>query len=78
MDVPPMFLIVMCSCCPKRFLNQKLSDEHEKSEKAVQKKGHLTDKNFLLIFPLYLVMYYCNHVSVAFCQLCFTRINEMK
>ena len=29
-----------------------------------------------LIFPLYLVMYYCNHVSVAFCQLCFTRINE--
>ena len=32
---------------PKQFLNQKLSDEHEKSEKAVQKKGHLTDKNFL-------------------------------
>ena len=31
-----------------------------------------------LIFPLYLVMYYCNHVSVAFCQLCFIRINEMK
>ena len=21
-------------------------------------------------------MYYCNHVSVVFCQLCFTRINE--
>jgi len=41
-----------------------------------EKKGHLTDKNFLtrklykikiltnsLIFPLYLVVYYCNHVA---------------
>ena len=36
--------------------------------------GHLLTN--ALIFLLYLVMYYCNHVSVAFCQLSFTRINE--